>query len=204
MAEARRYKSFIIANNVRSAVNVGSLFRIAESTGMGLILQGITPHPKTKNDDRLPYVIENDIKKISKTAVYSINKVEWYYFKTVEEVLVFLSSHSGGKIDQVKLGARLPIESAVVARSEARQSNPTSLYTLEEGVPKSISIYSKSLKLSKPFALVVGNEVSGVDNEFIKVSEKVLYLPMKGSQSSINVAVSTAVACFHLLYGIEG
>ena len=215
MEKARRYKSFIISNNIRSSANVGSLFRIAESLDMGLILQGITPHPKTKDDTRLPYIIKNDTKKITKTAVHSIRKVEWYYFKTVDEVLDFINTGDSAfpkdkkqsfkkyqktikltnNLKRYKKTCDIKVNSKLVLEPKG-----ITLYTLEQGIKNAINIYSKTFKVQYPFALVVGNEVNGVEDNFIKASKQILYLPMKGSQSSINVAVSAAVACFHLNY----
>lgn len=165
MGKKYKSKSFIIANNVRSAFNVGSLFRIAESLQIGLILQGITPHPAVKNDTRLPYIIDKDVKQITKSAVATINTVPFWYFKEIKQTLSFL--------------------------------NGTIIYCLEEGL-KGDNLYSKSLKIESPYALVVGNEVTGVDKEFINVSKSVLYIPMGGLQKSLNVSVSTAIALFEI------
>jgi tRNA G18 (ribose-2'-O)-methylase SpoU len=47
----------VIAHNIRSTHNVGSIFRTAEGFGVKkIILSGYTPYPKVKNDTRLPHI----------------------------------------------------------------------------------------------------------------------------------------------------
>jgi uncharacterized membrane protein YphA (DoxX/SURF4 family)/tRNA(Leu) C34 or U34 (ribose-2'-O)-methylase TrmL len=45
------------------------------------------------------------------------------------------------------------------------------------------------------FALIVGNEVDGVSEEAIEASEAILEIPMRGKKESLNVSVSTGIAC---------
>lgn len=60
----------VIAHNIRSAHNVGSIFRTCEGFGVDtLYLTGYSPYPKVANDSRLPYIVERLERKISKTAI---------------------------------------------------------------------------------------------------------------------------------------
>lgn len=60
----------VIAHNLRSAHNVGSLIRTAEGLGISrLYLTGYTPYPSLKGDERLPYLAQKIDKQISKTAL---------------------------------------------------------------------------------------------------------------------------------------
>jgi 23S rRNA (guanosine2251-2'-O)-methyltransferase len=70
----------IIAHNLRSTHNVGSLFRTAEGLGVDAIfLTGYTPYPSMgREDERLPHLqrkIENDIHK---TALGAEVLVPWH------------------------------------------------------------------------------------------------------------------------------
>jgi tRNA G18 (ribose-2'-O)-methylase SpoU len=47
-----------------------------------------------------------------------------------------------------------------------------------------------------PIALVVGNELTGVDPGIIRVSDRSVYLPMLGVKNSLNVAVAFGVALY--------
>jgi tRNA G18 (ribose-2'-O)-methylase SpoU len=47
-------------------------------------------------------------------------------------------------------------------------------------------------------ALVIGNEISGVDPDLLKLSDEVLVIPMRGEKKSFNVAVAFGIAAFAL------
>lgn len=49
------------------------------------------------------------------------------------------------------------------------------------------------------FALIVGNEVTGVSQEAIKLSDFIVEIPMQGKKESLNVSVATGIALFVLL-----
>jgi len=49
------------------------------------------------------------------------------------------------------------------------------------------------------FALIVGNEVTGVSQEVLGISDTVVEIMMPGEKRSLNVAVATGVALFVLL-----
>jgi 23S rRNA (guanosine2251-2'-O)-methyltransferase len=60
----------LIAHNIRSTHNVGSLFRTAEGLGVDrIILSGYTPYPITPNDPRIPHEAAKLDKQIHKTAL---------------------------------------------------------------------------------------------------------------------------------------
>ncbi len=52
---------------------------------------------------------------------------------------------------------------------------------------------------NKPIALVVGNEVDGVDPHILKMADTVVEIPMYGQKESLNVSVATGIALFTLL-----
>ncbi len=57
----------------------------------------------------------------------------------------------------------------------------------------------REVKLSGKTALIVGNEVGGVEPEVLNLCDQIIEIPMRGSKESLNVAVSTGVAIFRLL-----
>ena len=60
----------LIAHNIRSTHNVGSIFRTGEGFGVSkIILSGYTPYPKVKNDARLPHISDKVTSQIHKTAL---------------------------------------------------------------------------------------------------------------------------------------
>ncbi|HEY5806023.1 MAG TPA: TrmH family RNA methyltransferase, partial [Candidatus Saccharimonadales bacterium] len=68
----------LIAHNLRSTHNVGSLLRTAEGLGVQkVILSGYTPHPVHDNDRRLPHESAKIAKQINKTALGAENSIKW-------------------------------------------------------------------------------------------------------------------------------
>lgn len=52
-------------------------------------------------------------------------------------------------------------------------------------------------KPSDTFALIVGNEGSGVDRQLLEMTKKNLYIPIFGKSESLNVAVATGILLYH-------
>lgn len=51
---------------------------------------------------------------------------------------------------------------------------------------------------NKNIAIVLGNEVDGVDDEILKESDFIVEIPMKGEKESLNVSVATGVLLYRL------
>jgi len=49
-----------------------------------------------------------------------------------------------------------------------------------------------------PVALIVGNEVDGVENEILDMCDAVAHIPMYGKKESLNVSVAAGVAMFEI------
>jgi len=62
------------------------------------------------------------------------------------------------------------------------------------------SINLASFKPGGKMALVVGNEVDGIDKKTLKLMDCHLAIPMLGHKESFNVAVAAAIALYHLRY----
>ena len=85
----------IVAVDIRSVHNVGSLLRTADGFNAEVILCGISPRPKKlENEDRLPHVIEKAHTAISKTALGAENTVKTSYFKTASGAIDYLKDES--------------------------------------------------------------------------------------------------------------
>ncbi len=64
------HRIVIIAHNIRSAHNVGSIFRTAEGFGVTrIICSGYTPYPRQDHDPRLPHLADKITAHIHKTAL---------------------------------------------------------------------------------------------------------------------------------------
>ncbi|MDQ5962978.1 MAG: rRNA (guanosine2251-2-O)-methyltransferase [Patescibacteria group bacterium] len=68
----------LIAHDIRSTHNVGSLLRTADCLGVDTVyLTGYTPYPASLNDSRLPHIVRKLQKDISKTALGAEQTVDW-------------------------------------------------------------------------------------------------------------------------------
>ncbi|MEX2013927.1 MAG: TrmH family RNA methyltransferase [Parcubacteria group bacterium] len=57
----------------------------------------------------------------------------------------------------------------------------------------------KNFKPKSKFAIIVGNEVSGVSRVALDMADRVVEISMTGSKESLNVSVAAGVALYHLL-----
>jgi tRNA G18 (ribose-2'-O)-methylase SpoU len=144
-----------LVDNVRSAWNVGSIFRSADGAGFArLHLCGITPTPESAD--------------LNKTALGAEKSLPWTY------------SRDG------------------LAAAHALFDQGMRLWALEQ-VSRALPIQECSLpQEERPVALVVGNEVCGVDPEILDLCERVWYIPMRGVKRSHNVAVAFGIAAYVL------
>lgn len=70
----------VIAHNIRSTHNVGSIFRTCEGFGVKkLLLTGYTPYPALPKDGRLPHIAQKLTAQIHKTALGAENLVPYAY-----------------------------------------------------------------------------------------------------------------------------
>jgi 23S rRNA (guanosine2251-2'-O)-methyltransferase len=154
----------LIAHNIRSTHNVGSIFRTAEGFGVKkIILSGYTPYPKLPNDNRLPHIADKLHHQIHKTALGAEGLVAFEY---QEEVDIAQLKSSGYQI---------------VALEQADISIPLNAY-----------------KAPEKMALIIGEEVNGVDENILKTCDSILEIPMKGKKESFNVSVATGIALYAL------
>lgn len=56
----------------------------------------------------------------------------------------------------------------------------------------------KNVEMDLPFALIVGNEGSGISDDILPLIDKNIYIPMKGHAESLNVAIAASIIMFHL------
>jgi len=72
------------------------------------------------------------------------------------------------------------------------------LWALEED-PTALSIFDAPLP-RRPLALVVGNEVTGIDPAWLAAADEIVALPMYGSKRSLNVATAFGAAAVLLTH----
>jgi 23S rRNA (guanosine2251-2'-O)-methyltransferase len=81
----------VIAHDIRSTHNVGSLLRTADGLGIEKVfLTGYTPYPKMPHDTRLPHIASKLDATIHKTALGAELTVNWEQSDYIFEVLTRL------------------------------------------------------------------------------------------------------------------
>jgi 23S rRNA (guanosine2251-2'-O)-methyltransferase len=143
----------IVLDNVRSALNVGSVFRTSDAFLIeNIILCGITAIPPNK--------------EIRKAALGSTDSVNWKYIKNTTDAVQQL----------IKDG----------------------YYVVGiEQVDKSTSLNEFQLP-KKPIAIILGNEVNGVDQQAIDLCDEVIEIPQFGTKHCLNIAVTTGIVIWDL------
>ena len=143
----------IVLDNVRSALNVGSVFRTSDAFLIeNIILCGITASPPNK--------------EIRKAALGSTDSVNWKYIKNTTDAVKQL----------IKDGYY------VVGVEQADKSTKLNEFEL----PK------------KPIAIILGNEVNGVDQQAIDLCNEVIEIPQFGTKHSLNIAVTSGIVIWDL------
>lgn len=101
------------------------------------------------------------------------------------------------KVIKTSLGAEKSIEFTAVGNlyDYLCESNK-SIISLETN--NKATDLSKFQSKTSDYVLVVGNEVSGVEKDILKISDHILFIPMRGNKESLNVSVATGIACFYL------
>lgn len=70
----------VVAHNIRSVHNIGSIFRTAEGFGVKkIIISGYSPYPTTNDDKRLPHIRKKMTDQIHKTALGAEAMVPFEY-----------------------------------------------------------------------------------------------------------------------------
>ena len=150
----------VVLDNVRSAHNVGSAFRTADSFKADKVwLCGICAVPPSA--------------EIHKSALGAEDSVAW--------------EHAGDTMEAVR---RLREDGYVIV-------------SIEQTV-KSVMLDTFRPEKGKKYALVFGNEVSGVAQEVVDASDFSLEVPQYGTKHSLNVSVTVGVILWHMRYAMNG
>lgn len=100
----------VIAHNIRSTHNVGSLFRTCDGFGVyHLYLSGYTPYPELPHDNRLPHISRKIHQQIRKTALGAEATVPFSYHENAEDLITKLEpDHTLIALEQAPSSISLP------------------------------------------------------------------------------------------------
>lgn len=83
----------VIAHNIRSTHNIGSLFRTCDGLGISkLYITGYSPYPRHTDDTRLPHISDKLTKQINKTALGAEESVSWHYDSDPKSIIDIMRS----------------------------------------------------------------------------------------------------------------
>jgi 23S rRNA (guanosine2251-2'-O)-methyltransferase len=86
-------KIIVIAHNIRSTHNIGSILRTSDGLGVTKVFcTGYTPYPTLPNDERLPHMRDKLTKQINKTALGAEKTVSVRHSYELGPVLTELKS----------------------------------------------------------------------------------------------------------------
>lgn len=85
----------VIAHNIRSIHNVGSIFRSCDGFGVHhLYLSGYSPYPELPDyDTRLPHLVDKLTKQINKTAIGAERTVDFSYHEDISALIAELKEN---------------------------------------------------------------------------------------------------------------
>ena len=159
----------VVLDNVRSAHNVGSVFRTSDSFKVDKVfLCGICPVPPSA--------------EIHKSGLGAEDSVGWEH---CEDTMVAVERlrNEGYTIVSVEQ----TVNSVKLYRFRPYATQESAAETSNIGpIP------------SKKYALIFGNEVDGVSQEVVDASDFSLEIPQFGMKHSLNISVSAGVVLWHL------
>jgi tRNA G18 (ribose-2'-O)-methylase SpoU len=152
---AEKIPVVVVLENIRSAYNVGSVFRTADAFLLqGIYICGYTAHPPHK--------------EIKKTALGAEETMNWKYFKKINEALEELRKE----------------DFQIFAVEQALRSQP---------------LQKVDFKKNEKLAVIFGNEVTGVEQSTIELTDGCIEIPQMGMKHSLNIATAAGVVLWELV-----
>lgn len=167
----------VVLDNVRSAHNVGSVFRTSDSFKVDKVfLCGICPVPPSA--------------EIHKSGLGAEDSVGW---EQCEDTMVAVERlrNEGYTIVSVEQ----TVNSVKLDRFRPYATQESAEGTSQESAAETSNIGPIP---SKKYALIFGNEVDGVSQEVVDASDFSLEIPQFGMKHSLNISVSAGVVLWHL------
>ena len=152
----------LVLDNIRSAHNVGSAFRTADSFKADKVwLCGICAVPPSA--------------EIHKTALGAEDSVDWTYYNDATDAVAALKAEG------------------------------YTVFAVEQ-VEGSVLLPALTLDPTKRYAVVMGNEVKGVQQTVVDAADYALEIPQYGTKHSLNVSVTAGIVMWKFLelLGVKG
>lgn len=154
LASLPKHPIVVLVDDVRSAYNVGSIFRTADAARVAeIVLCGISPTPEHRS--------------VRKTALGAEETVAWRH---------------------------APDALAELDALRARGYTVAALEITDAPTAPEAALFEHF-----PLCLVLGNEVTGVQDAVLDAADLAFEIPQYGAKQSLNVSVAFGVAVFDLV-----
>ena len=167
----------LLLDDIRSAHNVGSIFRTAETLGItGIYCAGTTPDPVDRFGRKR--------KDLAKVSLGAEEMIPWEHVGDT-------SSHD----EAIKALKKLKKEGfKIIALEQAEDSVDYKKVRLDARSYKKGTVAGGTKAV-----IILGNEVDGVSPKLLKLSDIIAEIPMRGKKESLNVSVATGIFLYRLL-----
>lgn len=174
--EAEKMPLVVVLDGVRSLYNVGSVFRTGDAFRIaGVVLCGITATPPNA--------------EIHKTALGAEDSVAWRHFEDTMEAVRWLREEGY---------TLLAVEQC--EGSTMLQDFTPELYKPEKKNPEAMNPEAMNPEAYKKYAVILGNEVKGVQQQVVDACDGCLEIPQFGTKHSMNVSVTAGIVIWHFAY----
>ena len=161
-------KVHILLPDIRSAYNVGSIFRSADCFGIEKIyLSGTTPTPV----DRFGRSNSGAQKEISKTALGAEKDISWEYVSDMDNFFKKIKKENFTILCIEQDKKSITLENFLKIKKQEKIEN---------------------------MLIVFGNEVEGVEKGMLKKVDYIVEIPMQGKKESLNVSVCAGLIMYAL------
>lgn len=186
--DAPKLPLIVVLDDVRSLYNVGSVFRTCDAFRVEAVyLCGITGTPPNA--------------EIHKTALGGEDSVDWRYFEKTEDAVQEL--HDRGyfvySIEQVEGSTKLEElgnSKFTIHNSKLGGRGDNSQFTIHNSKladAVDTAIENRQSESIFPCAVIFGNEVKGVKQSVVDMSDGCLEIPQFGTKHSLNVSVTAGI-----------
>ena len=189
----------VLAHNIRSVLNVGSILRSCEGFGISRVFAtGWTPNLSFATDGSgaklLPHVREKLRRELHKTALGAEEIVDFAARADVFDLISELRENGF-------LIVGLEQDSRSVELAEFSRKNPAAKMRRDERKENSFSFPNEeafSRAKREQIALLLGEEVDGLSPELRENCDVLVEIPMFGRKESFNVSVAAGICLYEL------
>lgn len=164
--EAEKNPLIIVLDNVRSLYNVGSVFRTCDAFRVSELLLCGITATPPHSE-------------IHKTALGAEDTVEWKHFQDTHDAVAYLKEKGY----------------QVMAIEQCENSTMLNDFLSQKSIVNSQQSRVESQKANK-IALILGNEVKGVQQSVIDCCDGCIEIPQYGTKHSMNVSVTAGIVIY--------